>query len=101
MKPRHAAALALCGWYLLEPIPDHKTNKTLYEAPLAYWETEGSFDRAVDCEQMRKGNVELMSNLRKKSFRPHTDQSPGSDLGLQGALAAKCIATDDPRLKEK
>ena len=95
MKSRHAAALALVGWYLMGPLVDQKAGKIVYEAPLTYWEHEGSFDTAAECERKRKDNLRLMTNLRMNS----TDRSPGSYLGLDSALAAKCIASDDPRLK--
>jgi hypothetical protein len=96
MNLRHAAALALVGWYLMSPLVDHKAEKLLYEAPLTYWEHEGSFDTAAECERKLRDNVRVMSNLTMKS----TDRSPGYNLGLNSALAAKCIASDDPRLKE-
>ncbi len=95
MKPRHAAALALVGWYLMSPLVDQKAAKIVYEAPLTYWEHEGSFDTAAECERKRKENVRWITNLTIK----RTDTSPGSHLGLDSALAAKCIASDDPRLK--
>jgi hypothetical protein len=100
MKPRHAAALALVGWYLMSPLVDHKAEKLLYEAPLTYWEHEGSFDTAAECERKLRDNMRVMSNLTMSNLTmKSTDRSPGYNLGLNSALAAKCIASDDPRLK--
>jgi hypothetical protein len=105
VKPRHAAALALVGWYLLVPpqtpvkgghIYDEDKNGNLVnersappellrgatmvhpEAPLAEWAQAGAFDTATACEVAR--------------FK----------LGTSGMRdLAKCIASDDPRLKGK
>ena len=48
MKPRHAAALALVGWYLMMPLKDHP------EAPIKYWSQIGSYDSAKECEAERE-----------------------------------------------
>ena len=49
MKPRHAAALALVGWYLMVPPPDNLT------APISAWEVAASYDTGKHCslEQQR------------------------------------------------
>jgi hypothetical protein len=117
MTFRHAAALALVGWYLIEPIPD-RDGKLLYEAPLTYWEQEGSFDTAAECQREREWWTRELERIeqkeRKKSEaqkeREETEMDamsksqPGTarksrGLGLKAADAAKCIASDDPRLK--
>ena len=50
MKPCHAAALALVGWYLILPrvLPNGATD---IKAPLSEWEQSGVFDHAADCNQ--------------------------------------------------
>jgi hypothetical protein len=98
MNFRHAAALALVGWYLmlpplhsaeLKPLPDKsylldwKTPNR--PPPLATWEIVGSYDSAREC-------AEAMSTIRRGSSSP--------PLPLEWGMAL-CIATDDPRLKEK
>ncbi len=47
MNPRHAAALALVGWYLMVP-PTSGTT-----LPIGQWDHVGSFDKIDDCEDMR------------------------------------------------
>ena len=91
MKTRHAAALALVGWYLLippwavmglvtKPIPDP-------DAALSNWVHEGNFDSAGACDHA------LSQFLDAAQREPLADRSR--------ANFAQCIATDDPRLKEK
>jgi hypothetical protein len=76
MKLRHAAALALVGWYLMVP-PQTRTwwiGEERYDdaAPLNRWTIEQSFDKAELCEAARQATQ---------------------------AGHAVCVATDDPRLK--
>jgi hypothetical protein len=72
MKARHAAALALVGWYLMLPpvISDGRTRK---DAPLSRWYIFSSFETKEECEQVRQASTP----------------------------SAICVASDDPRLKEK
>jgi hypothetical protein len=109
MKPRHAAALALAGWYLMVPpsmsemdwtcgaslsaFAYHKLFGTGDEkdcakfaeieapnAPIAKWHEMSPFETLLDCE---KAQHELLTRSRAGSPQA-------------GAL---CVATDDPRLK--
>jgi hypothetical protein len=50
MNLRHAAALALVGWYLL--VPPILTDQLLVniDAPISKWEHYQSFDSAQECE---------------------------------------------------
>jgi len=50
MKSRHAAALALVGWYLMIP-PMGLHVEVEYNAPLSQWDMMGSFDSADECEK--------------------------------------------------
>ena len=102
MKLRHAAALALAGWYLMLPpvrstsllSPATKMAATrgffdCYDAnaPISQWQTIEAFDTAEQCK--------AASTKSALSHRQH-----GLDCGLASAwLDAQCIATDDPRLK--
>jgi len=87
MKPRHDAALALVGWYLI--LPPESGEK---DAPLNKWEIVNSFDDAETCERSRHDfHAGGMKNA----------QHPTNKADLQFALRAidsVCIATDDPRL---
>lgn len=86
---RHTAALALVGWYLMVP-PLSADKQIDLDAPVPQWEIEESYDSAQECREAKLWHVE----------------HPGSAAPGYGALNqrngyAQCIATDDPRLKEK
>jgi hypothetical protein len=50
MNLRHAAALALLGWYLMvAPLADSRTVDL--DAPLTKWDIFRSFDSAAQCEK--------------------------------------------------
>jgi hypothetical protein len=51
MKPRHAAALALIGWYLLLPPKEGLIVKPA--APMRDWKIEQSFKTIRECEDFR------------------------------------------------
>ncbi len=96
MNLRHAAALALVGWYLMTPLGDPKTGKMYYEAPLKYWRIDDSFDSAKECKQGLLRNLDWFQQHQPKvTF----DKDSPDTLGYRGAIAALCIGTDDPRLK--
>jgi hypothetical protein len=69
MNPRHAAALALLGWYLMVPPlmtpcpskhpPKHPPPLNFWgDAPLSRWDTVRSFNRAGDCEKELKATIQ-------------------------------------------
>jgi len=87
MPPRHAAALALLGWYLMTPpIVSTSPFRIDLDAPLSRWDIQESFDTAEDCE-----------NLYMQLADKHPKNSQ-EDLRYR---TGHCIATDDPRLKGK
>jgi hypothetical protein len=128
MKPRHAAALVLVGWYLMFPPPDfdHAThlangNPNL-DAPFSDWRNEASFDSAKECNAELHSYVEFSKQVELTIRREHRSEQQESAeeekmdeqsnfpkgfsralsrYGLVGAVNAQCVATDDPRLKEK
>jgi hypothetical protein len=79
---RHTAAFALVGWYLLIPLKGH------LDAPMAYWEHYGSYDTAKEC-------------LKDQQHLFERTKLPNSKITHKQAEESECIATDDPRLKEK
>ena len=86
MKPRHAAALALVGWYLMAP-PSHQVagQKELWtSAPLANWSMLGMFDSEADCKRgvHDRSRLILMDGGSTKKF----------------VEALQCIESHDPRL---
>jgi len=59
MKFRHAAALALVGWYLMVPPQNahwQEKRQPLYNsnAPLSEWDIDESFDTAAECQAALK-----------------------------------------------
>jgi hypothetical protein len=84
---RHAAALALVGWYLMTPpsFPRRANEEPVRDdgAPVSQWKHISSWDTAKAC------NAEL----------ERLSDSPIPLIGQIG-ISAKCIASDDPRLKE-
>jgi len=92
MKPHHAAALALVGWYLMVPprvIQSQTTEQQTFDygAPLSKWTVSSAYDAAHECEGAKF--------LNREGHKQNSDP-------LKAAFdAAQCIATDDPRLKEK
>ena len=93
MKPRHAAALALVGWYLM--VPPMAGNHTDTSAPLGIWRVTGSYDAAIDCRKVLEDSTrDAIKALQDPHLLPFTRQA--SLQFLDGA----CVATDDPRLKE-
>ena len=93
MSFRHAAALALVGWYLMLP-PEHlvasATKGTPYPdavAPLSKWGTVKTFDRPDDCE----------ADIRRR--QQEADEADLKGANRLWAFAYQCVASDDPRLK--
>ena len=90
MNLRHAAVLALVGWYLMVPPALSHGPKDGQIEPLPYWSMAGAFEVEKDCDAER---------LRLSKFNPNL----GSYRGLppEEIYDVQCVATDDPRLKEK
>lgn len=105
MKPHHAAALALFGWYLMVP-PHLVGGAANYDAPLKDWWIVGSFDQAVECAKEQDKSKNAGEEYRKTYLSdPHHAVASLRALGHRFDLctdgqmsAATCISTDDPRL---
>ena len=109
MKPRHVAALALVGWYLMVPPPcaDHRVFLTCRESgdPVGQWTIRDKFDTEQECnEKLRSwrghtrpltvcAGLDCWSSLTPFQRQIVNDQAD--------ADSAKCISTDDPHLKAK
>jgi hypothetical protein len=91
MKPCHTAALVLIGWYLI--IPSSKLPPGVaYKEPLSKWQIVRGFDTADDCQDFldtffEDSHQKQALNLLEPAYRDY--------------MFAECIASDDPRLKEK
>jgi hypothetical protein len=91
MRPCYAAALVLVGWYLMLPpvfkgIP-HSSD------PLGDWIIFDSFDKASECKAAKdkRGN-EVAGWVREHALK---------EAAAAQWEESQCIASDDPRLKEK
>jgi hypothetical protein len=95
---RHAAAFALAGWYLL--IPRYALDGHLLDsAPLSAWRVYDRYDSLNACQQTRQQMIRLGDEFIN-------EQERRAELGRgvsQAAtmLAARCVSSDDPRLKAK
>jgi hypothetical protein len=67
-------------------------------APLAEWETHSSFDSVTDCKVAQEEELEIAEHAAEHgNCRTKTE----CDVFVTQAKMAKCMGTDDPRLKER
>jgi len=86
MKSRHAAALALVGWYLMVPPYTENVFRCDLNAPLTKWRHFKSLDSESACKDLR-------DRYRGEEHR---------DSPLWYAFDnSVCISSDDQRLKPK
>ena len=95
MNPRHAAALALVGWYLITPPLSSDGKRVVGYAPLSGWSIGQSFDSATECEHAR---IEQVTSARYVAEKAR-DPDPSNSVLVLDASLGKCVATNDPRLK--
>jgi len=127
MKPRHAAALALIGWYLMAPPMDQQTHKVKLDAPLSEFMVWKSFDTARECEadknkdsdsnlaKLKADDAKVLTLMKEENALPavpvtserrelwHEEEAlrNESDMLLMTGLGLTCVEADDPRLKAK
>jgi len=106
MKVRHAAALALVGWYLMVPplrvkgpVSDPNTPvEADIAAPLSQWTKLGTlFATLKECR-------EYPSHFRKLMHEANGDteqEKQADEMAEYWFGKSQCIAADDPRLKGK
>jgi hypothetical protein len=92
MTLRHAATLALVGWYLL--VPPHPFAATV--PPPSEWSVYEVYVSAEKCEERRLAISEGMLEDAPADFVERF-----GNTFMYIFKQARCIATDDPRLKEK
>jgi hypothetical protein len=102
MNPRHAAALALVGWYLMSaPLVGNRPD---VKARFSKWTIEHVFDSARDCDTLRGRWRERASRITD-AVNQHTKLSPeDAEVTIEALYemgSCECVASDDPRLKEK
>jgi hypothetical protein len=89
MKPRHTAALALVGWYLMMPPTGRDYRMGNVEAPLRQWVKRPTIYRdEKECEHVLDRHRRLTNSKNKQ-------------IAVKFYKQAQCIASDDPRLKGK
>ena len=98
MKPRHVAALALVGWYLLLPplTPNGYPSLVDTAQSLTKWQNVGTFDNESDCKRGLKKFAYEASKKPADMAAMTPGQAVQSDLVR--SWSAKCVASDDPRL---
>ncbi len=107
MKLRHAAALALVGWYLLippvfSPMGEHHRSFNDLNAPLNQWDIWAKFDSEIGCKK-EKEHLRTEAPIRIKFARENPDQDlNGNIVAVSEAWQlAECVASDDPRHKPR
>ena len=93
MNLRHAAALALVGWYLMVPIPGNDPIPTP-AVTFSKWVNIRSFDSAERCESGRQTIITVGEGGPQLMGYPEQEVK-------KVLLLSQCVASDDPRLKEK
>jgi hypothetical protein len=96
MTLRHAAVVALVGWYLIIPRYD-LDGLVLDKAPLSTWKIYNEYNSPAQCENVRQ----QMSQIARDFIDEQEKRAETVDLLSQAEvmLSARCIAKDDPRLK--
>jgi hypothetical protein len=94
MNPRHAAALASIVWYLMMPPLADEHNPEPWSAPLSQWLTVGEFGSIDTC----RSALDEKTIAAGDSAEENDDEAATANRRI---LKARCIASDDPRLKER
>jgi hypothetical protein len=105
MNMRHAAALALVGWYLMTPPYDPSLvvpNAPLAgqhidtHAPLSSWDQHSAYDTAAEREKGKDKEFEKTS-----AFEDFQKSAPAGRFLSFAIIEGLCVGADDPRLKGK
>lgn len=106
------AYLLAVGWYLITPDAglDARGGVTVsHEQPLGKWRMQRAYDSAGQCEAARalwrKQQIELLDAMYEAppSIFVELDRSTALTMKATDAMRAvfaRCIPSDDPRLKE-
>jgi hypothetical protein len=90
MNSRHAAALALLGWYLMSPPLALSSSRQIsldLSKPLSEWYPLESYETVADCNK----EIDAMNKRAvSQALKHHT---------MLELSHAQCIASDDPRFK--
>jgi hypothetical protein len=98
MKPCHATALALVGWYLMVPPLVNAPNKVDTQAPLTSWKVHQAFDTAEEC---RMALSSTQAKYEHTATAPIGTIKKGTRAFALQIVFGRCISSDDPSLKAK
>jgi hypothetical protein len=96
MKLRHTAALALVGWYLMVPPYSEKPIPPTNLPPLSKWSVYRRYNAPDECRYARSAIADGFLEDAPPDFLQRFGNNFKSTF-----VRARCVATDDPRLKEK
>ena len=104
MNLRHAAALALVGWYLMVPPVSPYNGEAYSHASVRSWTRIGtSFDSAADCGKAKEKSQKNVQDAEERGLESaaRMDANPGAQAlaGYEAARQMKCVSKDDPRIK--
>jgi hypothetical protein len=92
MKPRHTAALAFLGWFLMLP-PTHGGYSHFYtDEALRKWCRGDYSDTLAECKQLQQRRI--------REFKAAGQKEPIRLKDADYYALGQCVAEDDPRLKE-
>ena len=108
MKRRHAAALALVGWYLM--VPPNKKEDT----PLNEWIVRRTYDSAEACQvgasneraqaAAKLKQYDSMTDLERRNLEHNQealDREIADNESIDASFRSACVESGDPRLKGK
>ena len=99
MKLCEATALTLVGWCLMKP-PTYWSKTNPRTAPLRQWTVFGRYNSAQECSDERTKMIRVQSIALLADLAEGVSDANRPSLTLD-FKHAQCIASDDPRLKEK
>ena len=107
MKPRHAAALALVGWYLMMPPVSADTDRAFIDSqtPIWQWQIRGTFDSAIDCAKAREKSQRAWRDSEERNLesaaKMDANLNKKSVAAFEAARRIKCVSVDDWRASRK
>ena len=108
MNIRHAAVLALVGWFLIHaPEVSDSPLRFDIDAHLAKWTVLASFDSEEKCNTalderfLKRIGFDPQTPTRKLSSQEEGIRRVLLKYARQETEAERCIKADDPRLKSK
>ena len=89
MSIRHAAALAIVGWYMMMPPTGRDYPMGNVDAPLTQWKKRATTYRdQAECEH-------VLDRIRRNT------NAKNKQTAVRYYKQAQCVSADDPRLKPK